>query len=150
MAIVEATDAHRVMEPVIGPAVAAIRRGRSLAAALHSLPADPSTSSGLAISVLRTCADLGGPAAAPLERVAATLRTRAAILEEQQVHSAQALLSARVMTLVPVALLALLAVTEPRVRSSLGTPLGLTVVVAGAVLNLVGWSWMRHIIGGRR
>ena len=104
----------------------------------------------MAISVLRTCADLGGPAAAPFERVAATLRTRAAILEEQQVHSAQALLSARVMTLVPVALLALLAVTEPTVRSSLGTPLGLTVVVAGAVLNLVGWTWMRHIIGGRR
>ena len=60
---------------------------------------------GLAFTVLRSCARFGGPAAAPLERAAATLRARDAVAAEQQAQSAQARLSARVLTLVPIALL---------------------------------------------
>lgn len=146
-AIAQATAAHPALGSTISPVLDAIRRGRSLAAALAAQPVDSASPVALAISVLRTCADLGGPAAAPLERVAATLRTRAAISEEHRAHSAQALLSARVLTMVPLALLGLLVVVEARVRASLGTPAGLAAVGAGVVLNVTGWRWMRRIIG---
>jgi tight adherence protein B len=97
--------------------------------------------------VLRSCSRFGGPAATPLERAAATLRARAAVAAEQQAQSAQAQLSARVLTFVPIALLTLLAVTDGKVRAAIGTPAGLAVVVLGGLLNLAGALWMRRIIG---
>ena len=80
------------------------------AASRSSPPSMPPTSTrssaaGLAFTVLRSCARFGGPAAAPLERAAATLRARDAVAAEQRAQSAQARLSARVLTLVPIALL---------------------------------------------
>ena len=56
VAIVRASDADGAMAPDRGPVVARRRPRRSLAAALHSLPAESSTSAGLAITVLRSCA----------------------------------------------------------------------------------------------
>ncbi|MEY2958110.1 MAG: hypothetical protein RLZZ01_678 [Actinomycetota bacterium] len=101
-------------------------------------------------TVLIACAVAGGPAAEPLDRVAATLRRRAADDAERLVQSAQARLSARVMTVIPVAVLTLLLTTSPTVRGSLGAPVGLITVLVGLGLNLVGWRWMRRVIGGRR
>jgi tight adherence protein B len=101
-------------------------------------------------TVLTACATAGGAAAEPLDRAAATLRRRAADDAERLVHSAQARLSAQVMTVIPIAVLALLITTSPTVRSSLGTPTGLITVAFGLALNIVGWRWMRRVIGGRR
>ncbi len=101
-------------------------------------------------TVLRSCARFGGPAAAPLQRAAATLRARDAVAAEQQAQSAQARLSARVLTLVPIALLVLLAFTDPKVRSALTTPAGVAVVTFGGMLNVAGALWMRRIIGRPR
>ena len=100
--------------------------------------------------MLRSCAELGGPAASPLERVAATLRGRNAIREEQLAQSAQARMSARVMTMVPVGMLALLAGTDPNVRTAIGTPPGFAAVSVGAILNVTGWWWMQRIVGRPR
>ena len=100
--------------------------------------------------MLRSCAHFGGPAAAPLERAAATLRAREAVAAEQQAQSAQARLSARVLTLVPIALLVMLAATDHKVRSAITTPAGIAVVTLGALLNTAGALWMRHIIGRPR
>ena len=110
----------------------------------------PVSGAGLAFAVLRSCARFGGPAAAPLERAAATLRARDAVAAEQLAQSAQARLSARVLTLVPIALLLLLGLTDPKVRAAVGTPAGVAVVTLGAVLNLCGALWMRQIIGRAR
>jgi tight adherence protein B len=115
--------------------------------ALDSSPVDPAGPAGLAFTVLRSSARFGGPAAIPLERAAAALRVRAAVAAEQQAQSAQAQLSARVLTLVPIALLGLLVVTDAKVRAALGTPAGLGVVVLGGLLNIGGALWMRRIIG---
>lgn len=153
VAVEDTTGRHDAMRSPIDPILAAIRRGRSLVEAVGAADGsvlDPASATGLALTVVRSCADLGGPAAAPLERIAATLRTRAAIADEQMAHSAQAQLSARVLTLVPVALLAMLALTEPNVRGALGTPAGYVAVALGAILNVVGWRWMQRIIGGSR
>jgi tight adherence protein B len=146
-AIAAATAEHRAMAPVLEPVVTAVARGRALSEALRRAIGDPTTPGGLVMTVLTSCAELGGPAASPLERVAATLRTRAAIADEQRAHSAQARLSAKVMTLVPVGLLALLAATESTVRAAIITPAGAAAIGAGAALNAVGWWWMRAITG---
>jgi tight adherence protein B len=132
------------------PTVRALRRGRGLADALGESDEadDPASAVGLVLPVLSACAELGGPAAMPLERVAATLHARAAEQAERHTSSAQARLSARVLTTVPVGVLALLALLEPAVRSSLRSSAGVVCVVAGGAFNVAGWCWMRRIIGG--
>jgi tight adherence protein B len=145
--IADATTGHPAMATVLDPVAAALARGRSLSDALRRSIGDPSTPAGLVVAVLTSCAELGGPAASPLERVGIALRTRSAIAEEQLAHSAQARLSAKVMTLVPVGLLLLLAATEATVRTAITTPAGAAAISAGAVLNVAGWWWMRRIIG---
>ena len=138
------------MSPLVAPVVQQVRRGESLVGALDAAGVDPASAVGLAFTVLRSCARFGGPAAAPLERAAATLRARDAVAAEQRAHSAQARLSARVLTLVPIALLILLAITDGNVRAAVATPAGATVVALGGVLNAAGALWMRRIIGRPR
>jgi tight adherence protein B len=135
------------MATMVEPVVRHVTRGEPLVAALESSTVDPASPAGLALTVLRSSARFGGPAAVPLERAAATLRVRAAVVAEQQAQSAQAQLSARLLTLVPIALLGLLAVTDGKVRAALGTPPGVGVVVLGGLLNIAGALWMRRIIG---
>lgn len=121
-----------------------LERGARLADALQ-------VSSGsrhveLALTVLRACAINGGPPAEPLDRAATALRGRARDAAERRTQSAQARLSALVMTVLPMAMLAVLLATSPATRAASATPAGLLVVGLGAVLNLVGWRWMRRII----
>ena len=131
---------------VVAPIGLALDRGDSVAGAARRVVADHS-SVDLALAVVRACAELGGPAAQPLDRAASTLRARAADLAERQVHSAQARLSAVVLTLLPGAALALLVATSEATRTAVMAPSGLTCVGAGAALNATGWWWMRRIIG---
>ena len=135
------------MSVIVAPVVGWVGRGDSLVDALDRTGVDAVTAAGLAFTVLRSCARFGGPAAAPLERAATTLRARDAVAAEQLAQSAQARLSARVLTLVPVALLVLLSTTDPTVRSAITTPAGISVVTLGGLLNAVGALWMRRIIG---
>lgn len=132
------------------PVIRALSRGRGLAEALDEAVVDnsPSSASGLVVPVLTACAELGGAAALPLERVAATLHARSAERAERRTNSAQARLSARVLSTVPVGVLGLLVVAEPAVRSILATPAGAACVVLGGLFNLTGWCWMRHLIDG--
>ena len=124
--------------------VLAIRRGSRLGDALAG--PSPSPHLDLAVTVLRACAVNGGPPAEPLDRAAATLRGRAADAAERQTQSAQARLSAIVMTVLPVGMLALLLVTSSTTRTATMTPAGATLVALGGALNFVGWRWMRSII----
>ena len=132
------------------PAVRALRRGRSIAEALGEIDdgADPASAVGLVVPVLTACAELGGPAALPLERAAATLHARSAERAERRTSSAQARLSARVLTTLPVGVLALLALVEPAVRSSVLSGPGVLCVIAGGAFNAAGWCWMTRLIGG--
>ena len=148
------TAAVREVEPPASCAGAvdsirlALRRGLSLSDAC----AVPAASRHLdaALTVLQACATHGGPAAEPLSRAAAVLRGRAADVAERRTHSAQARLSAVVMTAVPMCMLALLVLTSGSVRHVVASPLGVGIVLLGAGLNLLGWRWMRHLIDGPR
>ena len=101
----------------------------------------------LAFAVIVAAAEVGGSAAPAIDRVAATLRQRAADRDERRVQAAQARLSAHVMTAVPLVMLALLVVSDGDVRTTLATPAGGACVVAGLTLNAIGWLWMRRIVG---
>ena len=146
-AVADSAATESTMSRLIVPVARAVNRGDSLVTALDATDVDPVSAAGLAFAVLRSCARFGGPAAAPLERAAAALRARDAVAAEQRAQSAQAQLSARVLTLVPIALLAILTTTDAKVRAALGTPAGAAVVLLGAVLNGAGALWMRRIIG---
>jgi tight adherence protein B len=124
----------------------AVRRGRAIGDAFRAVTADPSTPIGLAAPVLATCADLGGPSAQPIEGLADVLAARADERAERRTASAQARLSARVLTLVPLAVAAFLAITEPSVRDALTTPSGAAMVACGAALNAIGWLWMTTMV----
>lgn len=148
-AVVQASAVAPAGGVTFEPVVRAIGRGRSLTDALGDLPdRDPASSTGLVVPVLVACAELGGPPALPLERVSATLHARSAERAERLANSAQARLSARVLTTVPIGTLVLLVVAEPAVRASLTSSLGVVCLFLGGLLNLTGWYWMRHLVSG--
>lgn len=89
---------------------------------------------------------LGGPIAATLDAASALLRERAAIRAEAQTYSAQARLSARVLTGVPIAFVAWSTVASRSFRTALLSQLGLVSAAVGGVANLVGWWWMRRLV----
>lgn len=126
-----------------------VRSGDTLTAASDRPRPDGETADlRLVDGVLADLAQHGGPAAEVLDRCAERLRARAADRREVRLQSAPARLSARVMTLVPAITLGLLTATAPGVRSHLTTTPGIAVLMAGAVLNLAGWWWMRRLITG--
>ena len=69
------------------------------------------------------------------------------ILGDAAVQSAQARLSARVLTSVPVAFSLWGVAFSRSFRSAVVTPVGLCAVAVGAILNATGWLSMRRIIG---
>lgn len=99
-------------------------------------------------AVVAAVAMLGGTAAEPLDRLAATMRQHVSDDLERHAHAAQAKMSARVLTIVPLAVLLLLLLTDDDVRSVVTQPLGLTIVLAGLTINGIGAVWMRHIASG--
>lgn len=125
----------------------ALERGAPFATALD-VPQPVPTHLDLVLVVLRSLALHGGPASEPLDRAAAALRQRSAIIGERRSQSAQAQLSAIVMTLLPGVLLAVLLATSTGVRSAAVSSAGATVIGVGAVANVVGWWWMRRLIRG--
>jgi tight adherence protein B len=133
----------------LDPIRLAIDRGATLGDAVLRVAAPPGPLV-LALAVVRACAELGGPAASPLDRVAATLRARAADAAERRAHSAQARLSALVLTAMPAGTLAVLVVVAAPIRAVMATPAGVGCGLAGSALNVVGWTWMRRITDGAR
>jgi len=132
-----------------------LERGQPIPAALTTSPGSASDPGprprgshvDLAFVVIAIAARLGGSSATALDRVASSLRLMAADRQERSAQAAQARLSARVLTVVPLAMLALLVLTDDDVRAVVQAPVGLTLVVVGLTLNIAGWRWMRHIIG---
>ncbi len=154
-ALAESVPRDAAVRDATAPIRLAIERGRPVGEAMSALDAPGSSNSGLrhlatACTVIAVSANLGGASAAPLDRVAAALRLRAVDEQERAAHSAQARLSAHVLTVVPVALLCVLAVSDPDVRATIAEPIGAICLTAGLVLNVTGWWWMRHMIGHPR
>lgn len=118
-----------------------------LRAAMAPIPGDTRADIALAAHAVRRASLIGHQPAAVFDRAAATIRERVACRDEQRAHTAQARLSARVLTVVPVAFAVFTVATNPSVRRVyVGSSIGVVLVAAGAGLNLVGWWWMRRIV----
>jgi Flp pilus assembly protein TadB len=135
-------DAQRD-HPVQGSAIRADARLDDLGTA-HTTDPDEA----VVVQVLSTAARLGGATAATVQAGASILRERRGAREEAAAHGAQARLSARVLTLVPLVFAAWSFAASASFRRALATPAGMGAVLAGLGCNLVGWWWMRRIVRG--
>ena len=130
--------------------IAALAHARSrhptLAARVFSFHGNADPDLAVVAQSVSTALELGGPVAATLHHGAALLRERAAQRAEAMAYSAQARLSAKVLTAVPLVFTAWSAATSATFRRVITGSTGLTAAVAGLACNALGWWWMRHII----
>lgn len=98
------------------------------------------------LQALRAAHALGGPTAATLDAASALLRERALIRGEALAYSAQARLSARVLTGVPLVFAGWSALSSRTFRAAVLSPIGLASALAGGACNLLGWWWMHRIV----
>lgn len=128
-------------------------RGAPLAQALRT-PAggDSQTLSDDAAFVmhgLQLAADTGGAMADTLDRVVAVVRERRAWRAERHAQAAQARLSARMLTALPLAVAFWGLASGPRVRHAyVESPATGVLTAVGVVLNLTGWWWMHRLVRG--
>ncbi|MGA9278063.1 type II secretion system F family protein [Ilumatobacter sp.] len=130
-------------------------RGAAVVEACDGWSEDLSADASPGADLLAPCATLlaaittlGGNAAEPIDRFAVTMRQRTSDDLERESNSAQARMSARVLTIVPLAVLALLLATDDGVRAVMATPAGAMVAIIGLTLNAVGGVWMHRIADG--
>jgi len=89
----------------------------------------------------------GAGVAHALEHSAAILREQQALMLDRDVQAAQAQLSTKVLTWLPIAVFAWIAITDPIARTFLlSTPLGMCCVATGITLNVSGRKWMSHVV----
>jgi tight adherence protein B len=99
----------------------------------------------LAGAALALAASTGGSPARAIDGVAATLRARLALADEVRALSSQARASAVVIAGSPLVFGAAAAATDERTGAFLRTPLGLSLLGTGLVLDLAGWRWMERL-----
>jgi Flp pilus assembly protein TadB len=94
-------------------------------------------------------ASAGGAGVAPaLEHSASVLREQQGLMLDRDVQTAQAQLSTKVLTWLPIAVFAWIAITDPIARSFLlSTPTGMCCVATGITLNVAGRKWMSRVVG---
>ena len=94
-------------------------------------------------------ASAGGAGVAPaLEHSASVLREQQGLKLDRDVQAAQAQLSTKVLTWLPIAVFAWIAITDPIARSFLlSTPTGMCCVATGITLNVAGRKWMSRVVG---
>jgi tight adherence protein B len=93
-------------------------------------------------------ASAGGAGVAPaLEHSASVLREQQGLMLDRDVQAAQAHLSTKVLTWLPIAVFAWIAITDPVARMFLlSTPVGMCCVATGITLNISGRKWMSHVV----
>lgn len=123
-------------------------RGRSLPGSLDWWVASTASDEvALAAAALVLAAQVGGTAAKSLDAVADTIRDRSAVRAEVRALSSQARASAAVIALAPIAFAALVALADPASLGFLVTSrAGLTCLVLGVTLDVLGVWWMRGIL----
>ena len=93
-------------------------------------------------------ASAGGAGVAPaLEHSASVLREQQGLMLDRDVQAAQVQLSTKVLTWLPIAVFAWIAITDPVARMFLiSTPVGMCCVATGITLNVSGRKWMSHVV----
>jgi tight adherence protein B len=134
--------------PPAGRVVAEVARGRRLHAALDAWAVESNTPGPALVSSAVALAEAsGGSTAEALDAVARSLAERAELHREVAAASSSARASAGVLVVIPLVFAVVVAVADPRVGQVLvATPLGLTCVALGLLLDLGGAAWMRRLV----
>jgi tight adherence protein B len=149
-ALVDGLDQH----PAVLTALrTALHRGAAAGDALARVATHPTApldaTDVLVVQALRAAHAAGGSRVDALERAADVLRERRAWRHERRAQSAQARLSARVLTLLPVVFAAWGIATDGRLRAAYAmSPLPGVCTVCGLLLDVAGWWWMRRLVRG--
>ena len=147
-AVVDALHRHREVLPWLREA---LDRGDPLEVALtrepaHEVDADRSEDDWFAHG-LSLCGITNGTGAEVLDRAVASARERRAWRAERRAQAAQALLSARLLTALPLGFSAWGVLTSSSVRAAFrDTPLTAICLAVGLSLNALGWWWMRRLV----
>lgn len=97
-------------------------------------------------AVVNTGAATGAALASSFDRAAASLQERAELQREISALTAQARASALLLTVAPIAFLAVLTMADPGIiRFAASTAVGRVALVVGVVLDAAGWLWMRWL-----
>lgn len=149
-ALVDGLDQHPA---VLAGLRTALHRGAPVGDALARLAAHPTAqldaTDTLVVQALRAAHAAGGSGVDALDRAAIVLRERRAWRHERRAQSAQARLSARVLTLLPVVFAGWGIATDSRVRAAYAlSPLPGVCTACGLLLDLAGWWWMRRLVRG--
>lgn len=150
-ALAEALDPHPL---VLVDVRDGLRRGAGAHAAIDAAVRAGRAATAderLLLQAVSICRDAGRSAPDVLERAADVLRERQAWRRERHSQAAQARLSARVLTGLPVVFALWSALTDEGVRAAYRTsPLPTVCAAVGGVLNVVGWWWMQRLTGRSR
>lgn len=90
--------------------------------------------------------EIGGELAPVLDNLAATVRERQRLQRQILTLTAEGRVSARVLTVLPVALAGLLALLSPGYFEPMSTSPGPQLVAVAVALMVVGWIWMRRLV----
>lgn len=126
-----------------------LEHGAGVPAALRSWSTGGSASAQVrhVAASLSLAAEVGGPVARSVDRVAATLRERRELRDEARALATQSRASAAVLALAPVGFAALVAAVEPAALSFLfGSPVGLACLTSGLLLEAAGALWMARML----
>ncbi len=103
----------------------------------------------LVLHALRASRRAAGSGASVFERAGETLREHRVWTAERRAQTAQARLSARVLTAVPIVFACWGIASDDGVRRAYASsPLPAISTAAGLALNVVGWWWMRRLTRG--
>lgn len=146
-AVQTALGLHTDVLPVLE---AGLSRGLTLERALDELPERIDRDERWFAHSLRLCHATGGAAADVLDRAVAVARERRAWAAERHAQAAQARLSARLLTVLPIGFAVWGLVSSAQVRRAyVSSPVVIACAVIGLSLNALGWWWMRHLTAGR-
>ncbi len=123
--------------------VCGIPAAEALDEMLRRLPAPGLELVSLALKVSQRT---GAPLKGLLEDAAATVGERMELSRRLDVKTSQARMSARLVALMPVAMIALLTLFSSDFRQGLGTVAGMVSVAVAAALNLCAWLIIRKIM----
>ncbi|HEV2269175.1 MAG TPA: type II secretion system F family protein [Steroidobacteraceae bacterium] len=127
---------------------AEINYGSDLRAALLGLlEKTPSVSAMAFVTAVLVQKETGGNLAETLDRISAVIRGRFKLQRQIRTLSAEGRLSAWVLSLVPLALFAVISLTTPTyLPTLLKDPKGPPMIVAACVLAVLGMLWIRRIV----
>jgi tight adherence protein B len=101
----------------------------------------------LVVGVLTLHRRSGGDLPHVLDQVAATLRERSEAAREVRALTAQARLSGAILGLLPIGFFAFLWTTSrANIEGAFGSPIGITAIVIGVVLECIAFLWIRSLL----